>query len=171
MTQQTIEIIVSPAGATTVTTKGFAGAWHRFAPDGAAGVLVVNLHLDAGSAEGDQRARSEQVDQLLAALAERAPDQALIVAGDTNLKPERADRPLDAESFDRLLAATGLRDSCRELDCPEETIDRVLLRSGSRVQLKPLRWSRPPEFVTEQGEDLSDHRPVALQLTWDRLKE
>ena len=25
MTQQTIEIIVSPAGATTVTTKGFAG--------------------------------------------------------------------------------------------------------------------------------------------------
>jgi hypothetical protein len=29
MTQQTIEIIVSPAGATTVTTKGFAGTLCR----------------------------------------------------------------------------------------------------------------------------------------------
>ncbi len=156
------------AGSDCLTSKGFASAWHRFGANAAAGVLVVNLHLDAGSADGDQQARREQVEQLIAALDARAADRALIVAGDTNLKPERADRPLDAASFDRLLAATGLRDSCRTLDCPEESIDRVLFRSGAEVQLTPLRWSRPPEFVTEQGEDLSDHRPVAVLFSWAR---
>ncbi len=159
---------VFDSGSDCLTTKGFASAWHRLGPNGAARVLVVNLHLDAGSADGDQQARREQVEQLIAALQARAADQALIVAGDTNLKPERADRPLDAVAFDRLLSATGLRDSCRALDCPQESIDRVLFRSGPAVQLTPLRWSRPPEFVTEQGEDLSDHRPVAVLFSWAR---
>lgn len=156
------------AGSDCLTTKGFANAWHQLGGNETNRVLVVNLHLDAGSAEGDQRARREQVEQLVGALDELAPDDALIVAGDTNLKPEREDRPLDAESFDRLLAATGLRDSCRELGCPEESIDRVLFRPGPALQLTPQSWSRPPEFVTDQGEDLSDHRPVAVRFVWGR---
>lgn len=141
--------------------KGFTRARTRLA-DGAE-VDVYNLHMDAGSCQGDLRVRGAQVQQLLEELSAYSSGRAVVVAGDFNLSP---DRPEDEEVLNRLLSQASLRGACREVECRDEGIDRVLYRSSAAVRLEPLRWQRPDDFVDGDGVDLSDHRPVAVQLGW-----
>jgi hypothetical protein len=151
-------------GADCLTHKGYSVARHELAP--AIFVDVYNLHLDAGSEEGDQQARQAQVEQFLEGCLAKSDGEAIIVAGDTNLKPEREDRPLDAVSFDRLLTEAGLKDACREVGCPEERIDRILFRSSRELRLTPIAYNRRDDFVDPEGNDLSDHLPVEVRFSW-----
>src|SRR3989338_3004215 len=122
-------------------------------------VDVYNCHMDAGGSTGDGNARDSQILQLAQFLEARSSYRAVIVACDTNMDEE------DQSQLEQMLLLTGLKDSCQELDCPEpDRIDRIFYRSGSWVQLEPTRWYIPNNFVNEKGEDLSDHKPVAVDF-------
>jgi endonuclease/exonuclease/phosphatase family metal-dependent hydrolase len=146
-------------GGDCLTKKGFTVAEHRLAEG--VRIDVYNVHMDAGGSAGDRAARARQVDQLLAALETRSADQAVIVAGDTNMDAQ--DEPL----LDHLLAAAGLEDACRNLGCrTPRMIDRVLFRGSEQVRLEAVHMDIDPRFVAEDGQDLSDHKAVGVVLRW-----
>ena len=101
-------------------------------------------------------------------LRARSRDRAVIVAGDTNL---RLSVPEDAETLDRFLAVTGLRDACRRFGCGEERIDRVLVGSSPHVELDVLGWWADRRFVDSKGEPLSDHPAIGVELSWQKLSD
>lgn len=152
------------AGSDCLADKGFSLATHSLAEG--VELTVVNLHMDAGGDEVDANVRSTQVDQLLDVLIAQSPGGALIVAGDTNMKPARS--PVDEASFARLLETAGLTDACRALDCGDERIDRFLFRSGQSFQFQPTRWAIDGTFVDGAGLDLSDHQALAVDFAWER---
>jgi hypothetical protein len=141
-----------------LTEKGFSVATHELAP----GVMVdvYNLHMEAGSCPADIENRSTQSDQLIAAIATHSAGRAVIVAGDTNSRLARD------SGLQRLFDEAGLVDSCLAVDCGDEHIDRVMLRSSDTVSLEVESWSLPSEFVDDMGNDLSDHVPVLVRLKW-----
>jgi endonuclease/exonuclease/phosphatase family metal-dependent hydrolase len=147
-----------------LTPKGFSYARHQLS----SGVLlaVYNLHMDAGSCDGDFAARGVQVDQLIADLNGRSAGQAVIVAGDTNLSDGRSQ---DMDMLDRLMTDAGLTDACRSLSCGQEELDRVLLRSSGTLTLEALSWAIATEFVDPSGHDLSDHPAVRVEISWESL--
>jgi len=152
-------------GSDCMTDKGFSVA--RVHLSKKVSLTVYNLHMDAGDCDSDFEAREIQRQQLVADLAARTPGEAVIVAGDTNLKGWK--RPRDEAILDQLLADTGLEISCRTLSCPVEIHDRIMYRSSSRLTLTPTTWSQPAEFVDSEGYDLSDHKPVRVDFSWEEL--
>lgn len=145
-----------------LTTKGFSVSAIELA-DGLV-VDVYNLHMDAGGCDGDIHARRVQTEQLLEKIRARSVGKAVIVAGDTNLKRSRPD---DVESLEHLLSEANMREACLFLDCGQEIHDRVLFRGSDSVSLVPLSWDHPPHFVDAEGDDLSDHKPVAVRFRWE----
>jgi hypothetical protein len=142
-----------------LTPKGFSFARHELSP----GVFVdvYDVHLDAGNASGDVRARDAQLLQLSSAILRHSEHQAVIVAGDTNVRRGRR------ELLSGLEARNGLSEACEILHCPEpRRIDRVFYRSSPTLTLNPLSWATDPSFVDEQGNALSDHLPVAVDFEW-----
>jgi len=152
-----------------MTTKGFSAARHELREG--VYVDVYNLHMDASGDEEDQLARAAQTEQLLIEIAARSSGNAIIVAGDTNLKNDRPDRPLDKETLDRLLGQAELQVACRTVNCGDERIDRIMYRSSASLTLRPTDWLMPPEFVDSQDEGLSDHEPVQVPFSWEFLAE
>ena len=105
--------------------------------------------------------------RLVSEIASRSGDAAVSVAGDFNL---HVDREEDLATFDLLRDGAFLTDACAALSCGSTTIDHVLFRSGGGVTLEASNWRQPPEFVdAETGEDLSDHIPTAVRISWRRL--
>ena len=144
-------------GADCLTSKGFSVVEHHLA-DGVV-IDIYNLHMDAGGSVDDQAARANQVDQILADIATRSANEAIIVAGDTNLGA--SEPPLD-----KLLNDAGLTDTCRALSCGDERIDRIMFRSSTNLTLTPSNWRIATEFVDGGGTDLSDHKAVAVDFAW-----
>ena len=145
-----------------LATKGFSRARTELAPG--VHVEVYNHHAEAGGSEGDEEARAAGFEQLAEHIAALGPDVPLIVAGDTNL---HGGDPLDESVLHAFYERSGLRDACSQLGCPDSRrIDRVLLRSSERVQLEPVEWWLPPEFVDATGRRLSDHSAVAVRVRW-----
>jgi len=155
---------ITDNGSDCMTTKGFSVARHELGE----GIYIdiYNLHMDASGDEEDQQARAAQTEQLLIEIAARSSGNAVIVAGDTNLKNDRPDRPLDKVSLERLLSQAELQVACRTLNCQDERIDRIMYRSSASLTLTPTDWSMPPEFVDNLGEGLSDHEPVLVPFSW-----
>jgi endonuclease/exonuclease/phosphatase family metal-dependent hydrolase len=154
------------SGSDALARKGASLAWHGLAPG--VSLLVVNLHADAGHAEGDLAARRAQFAQLASHIDACARGRALVIAGDTNCR--RSD-PRDAAILDAFAAALGLTDA-NVLVGEAECIDRVFFRAGAAgegsVALRPLHWRFAEEFVDEAGRPLSDHRAVCVEFTWRR---
>lgn len=146
-----------------MTDKGFSAAQVHLSKK--VSLTVYNLHLDAGDCDTDFEVREAQVQQLTADLAARSPEEAVIVAGDTNLKGWK--RPQDELILDQLLSDTGLSVSCRTLSCPTEIHDRIMYRSSPDLTLTPTSWTQPAEFVDPEGLDLSDHKPVMVEFSWE----
>jgi endonuclease/exonuclease/phosphatase family metal-dependent hydrolase len=129
-----------------------------------------NTHHEAGGGEEDEAARLSQVDQVIAAVAARSSDHAVLYTGDFNLHPEDAEDAEDAEPLARYDAA-GLARSCDLLDCAEPNhIDQVRLRSSPTLEVWPIEWSRETVFVDGEGADLSDHPAIAITLGWRRVE-
>jgi hypothetical protein len=147
-------------GSDCLTDKGFYRAVHTLSEG--IEVDVYNLHMDAGGSPEDIAARDAQVAQLVAYILMHSLDRAVIVAGDTNMDEE------DEASLQALLAAAGLTDVCRALDCGEEyRIDRVLYRSSTRIELTPMAWAIDATFVDSLGNDLSDHEALGVVIGWE----
>ena len=150
------------SGSDCLAAKGFTHAVHELAPG--VEVIVYNTHLDASGSDEDQAARSAQVDELLASL--KSHDAAVILGGDTNLKPSRG---IDGETLSRLRAQGKLDDACLALDCGDvERIDRVYFRSSASVRLEAVSWQVDRRYVDADGKDLSDHEAVAVHIRWQR---
>ena len=152
-------------GSDCMTAKGFAYAAHELAP----GVFldIYDLHMDAGHEAGDLEARTEEVDQLLAALRARSAGKAVIVAGDWNLS---SNRPRDLENLDRMLAAENLGDACLTLHCGVERVDRILFRESDSLKLRVVDYQVETErFADEAGRQLSDHHAVSAVFEWESL--
>jgi endonuclease/exonuclease/phosphatase family metal-dependent hydrolase len=129
---------------------------------------VYNVHADAGRGDADVTARAKQFVQLKDHILATTAGEAVIVAGDFNLQ---GFGPGDEPILQDLINATGLTDTCRELDCREERFDRVLFRGGSTVALEPLSWAIVREFVDGAGADLSDHKAVNSVFRWTSITE
>lgn len=127
-------------------------------------VDVYNLHMEAGGCTEDLTARAEGVETLIAFALEHSEGQAIVMGGDFNLHVVRDEE--DGVLYDHLMTALGLRDACWDVDCGDERIDRFLLRDSDQVALTTTAWSVPREFVSPEGEDLSDHKPIAIELQW-----
>jgi len=150
------------SGGDCMTTKGFSVGRHELAP----GVFldVYNLHMDASGSNEDIAARKAQAEQLADYIENASDGVAVLVGGDTNLK---ATRPEDLVTLEEFLSKTGLADSCRAISCGDERIDRIMFRSSPGLELEPLEWSIPDEFVDENGNQLSDHLPVRVIFSWN----
>jgi endonuclease/exonuclease/phosphatase family metal-dependent hydrolase len=141
----------------------------------AAGVTVhtYNVHADAGRSPMDEWARRSNFEQLVAFIRARSNDQAIIVAGDTNL---HLSSPEDAATFAHFVAALELVDGCGGQDDDHEDgirydengIDRVLFRSSVRTQLAVSSCRRDSRFVDPHGRALSDHAAIGAEFSWRR---
>ena len=145
------------------TPKGFTVSTQRLSKGVA--VQVYNVHLDAGLAPADGRAREAQIEQLMSAIAARSRGAPLILAGDTNIPPSQR------ELLIRFEQRTGLVDVCAALRCSDpERIDRVLFRSSAALHFAAKKWQIDPRFVDARGRPLSDHLAVSVELDWTTLK-
>lgn len=142
-----------------LTPKGYSVARQTLGAD--LELDVYNIHLDAGGGPADEQAREAQIEQLIDAIAQRSRGRALLVGGDTNLRSRQYGL------IARFEQATGLRDACATLHCPERArIDRIFYRSSSTLTLEPRSFRLDPRFVNSRGEPLSDHLPVAVEFDW-----
>lgn len=147
-----------------LATKGFSFARVELAPGVTAD--VYNLHGEAGSCPEDAVQGRLGMRRLAEFIGTWSAGRPVLVAGDFNL---RWNNPEDVEALQILVDQTGLTEACLALDCGDERIDKVFYRSSETVQLVPLTWTVPPEFVDPSGEDLSDHEPVAVRFEWSGI--
>lgn len=152
---------VFSANSDCLANKGFSVAEVTLAEGARA--HVYNVHADAGKGRGDKRSRAREYAQLARYVRRASRGEAVIVAGDTNLKGGDA---ADERTLARFLRQTGLRDACRSLGCGDERIDRVLFRGSSRLSLRPTTWELDGRFVDPAGRALSDHAAVAVTMAW-----
>ena len=152
------------AGADCLASKGFSVARHELAPG--LTIDIYNVHYDAGGDRGDVCARADQVAQLVSFIKDYSVDRAVIVAGDTNMKPSR--RSEDAPTFEALLSGAKLQDAADFLQIGIDEIDRFLFRSGPNLRIAPVRWRRADEMVDADGKDLSDHEAINVDFVWRR---
>ena len=150
--------------------KGFAMVRLALLPD--VTVDVYTLHAEAGGTERDQELQAEDFELLADYIEEHSEGHAVILGGDTNLHTD-SDHPdaaagADTEIWTTFLERTGLTDTCAALDCPEtDAIDKIAVRDGANLDLTPTAHDFPRErFRTEDGEDLSDHPPLVVEIEW-----
>lgn len=163
-------IIPDGGAADCLAMKGFSVATTTLA-DGHV-VDVYNLHAEAGGSRADQVLQVENYAQLAEFLIAHSVGRAVVLAGDTNLHidavppdPDAADRGI----WEEFLAATGLTDTCVELACgDDDSIDKAAYRDGPGLDLTPVSHTYPQaDFLGPDGEDLSDHLPLAVRFAWD----
>ena len=153
------------AGADCLASKGFSVARHELA----AGLTidVYNVHYDAGGDRADISVREDQVAQLVSFINDYSVNQAVIIAGDTNMKPVR--RPEDVPALKALLRDAKLQDAADFLQIGIEEIDRFLFRSGPNLQIEPVHWRRADEMIGPNGKNLSDHEAIKVDFVWRRV--
>lgn len=139
--------------------KGFSTAHTTL--DDEVELLVVNLHAEAGGGPHDVGARTQGF-ALLATVIAEAPG-AVLVGGDTNLKPD--EREGDRAIYDDFLAVSGLVE-VEQQDPERDHIDRFFYRSSPVLELEPVEWAVATEFVDDQGNDLSDHPAIRTGWHW-----
>ncbi|MGE0145739.1 MAG: endonuclease/exonuclease/phosphatase family protein [Planctomycetota bacterium] len=147
-----------------LANKGILRVLHRIvvAPSrGEHDLEVLTVHMDAGDGPSDRAARRRQFAQLERFVDTTTADRAVIVAGDFNATPsDDADRA----QLDAFCAACSMHDVGRELGFDDHQIDRVLFRSGRRLELVPQEWRVATEFVDDHGEPLSDHPGINVRF-------
>jgi hypothetical protein len=141
----------------------------------AAGVHVdlYTLHAEAGGTAEDQALQAEDFDQLADYIEEHSAGQAIILGGDTNLHTAGSHPDgsggADAAIWQAFLDRTGLVDTCAAaIGCTSPgAIDKVAIRSGGGVTLEATAHDFPVErFRAPDGDDLSDHPPLVVELDW-----
>ena len=150
--------------ADCLAEKGFSMARTTFAP----GIVVdiYNHHAEAGGGEDDAQARATGYAEFTQFIQANSAGNAVIIGGDTNL--HRND-PVDGPLLEGFQSTNELTDACQFLECGTESIDRFLFRNSDTVELTPLTWRYADEFVTSEGDRLSDHYAVHVGFRWDRL--
>lgn len=159
-----------------LSNKGFIYALVELAE----GVYLnaIDVHMDAGYDALSVLARADNFRQLAEYINKNLDDgRPLIVQGDFNFKFKRE---LKDDMYGNLLAPTGLKDVWAELSnngiydtsdpafdrtAPGDDLDRVLFRSGDRMQIAPVSKTVPP-LTGENGERYTDHSPMLTEFEY-----
>jgi len=144
-----------------LSEKGFSLARTEISPG--LWVDIYNLHAEAGGGEMDIIAREAGIAQFIDYVLNTSAGNAVIIGGDTNLHLDDAS---DLILINDIISKLQVEDVCDFVGCGIESIDRFYFRSNDKIDLKPLSWRFAPEFVTTDGEDLSDHKPVHVSFQW-----
>jgi len=168
-----------------LTPKGFTFMRERLAE----GVYVdfYNLHTNAGTNDGDEASRADNLNQLTDFIKTHSAGNAVVVMGDTNTRYTRA-----ADTIAEFGAANGLTDAWVQLIrggsapakgsdpllCDQtgstvpntcEVVDKVLYRGSKLVSLNATSYNNEhAEFLTDDGLMLSDHDPITVGFSWSR---
>lgn len=143
-------------------TKGLLALRVRL-PGGAV-LDVYNSHLDAGKKRKrvrDQSTRDRQLAQLESAIRSFSGDGALILAGDFNVREDRAN-----PSLDRFVEMLGLRESeaRTDLDRWRPRCDYIFYRGDARTEIELVDSGEASEFQDESGRPLSDHPAIRARF-------
>ena len=125
---------------------------------------AYNVHADAGDDPSDIDARRRNFAELELFILNRSRGHAVIVAGDTNLSVVSSSA--DASTLEHFSKSTGLVDACEHVSCPDTEIDRVFYRGNGNVELGATGWWKDLRFVTPDGQELSDHPAVGVEMVW-----
>jgi hypothetical protein len=168
-----------------LTPKGFSFMRERLSE----GVYVdfYNLHTNAGTNDGDEASRADNLAQLTTFIGTHSAGNAVVVMGDTNTRYTRA-----ADTIAEFAANNGLTDAWVQLIrggsapakgsdalvCDQtgttvpntcEVVDKVLYRSSKLVNLNATYYNNEhSSFLTSDGLMLSDHDPLTVKFSWSR---
>ncbi|WP_369227691.1 jacalin-like lectin [Streptomyces sp. R39] len=168
-----------------LTPKGFTFMRERLAE----GVYVdfYNLHTNAGTNDGDEASRADNLSQLTDFISTHSAGNAVVVMGDTNTRYTRT-----ADTIAEFASANGLTDAWVQLIrggsapakgsdalvCDQsgatvpntcEVVDKVLYRSSKLVSLNATSYNNEhAKFLTADGLMLSDHDPVTVGFSWSQ---
>jgi hypothetical protein len=156
--------------ADCLAMKGFAVV--RMTLTDGVEVDVYTLHAEAGGTDEDQRLQAEDYDQLAAFVEEHSAGRAVILGGDTNLHTDTehpdAEGTADTGIWEAFLERTELTDACAATGCADTgSIDKLAYRGNDGLTIEATSHELPRErFRDPEGEDLSDHPPLAVTLAW-----
>ena len=122
-------------------------------------VFVLNTHLDAGRSTSDRKVRADQLNQILAKVEKVIDGEALIVAGDLNL---RWNDPQDSHLLETFKKDLGLLDSFGGVK-NRPSLDYILYRNGTDTTLEVLEVGIDPDFQYD-NKPLSDHPALFIRL-------
>lgn len=135
----------------------------RVAADDGTELDVYTTHLDAGQGDDDQAARQAQLATLTQAVGDWSAGRAVLLGGDFNLNWQaRSQR----EALTAFAAGLGLRRV--PVEVPGRAIDHVLVRDGQTVRVAVIGAGYAPGFVQSDGQPLSDHPPLSVQVRTSR---
>ncbi|MGY4928922.1 jacalin-like lectin [Streptomyces sp. 900105755] len=166
-----------------LTPKGFTFMRERLAE----GVYVdfYNLHTNAGTNDGDEASRADNLSQLTSFISTHSAGNAVVVMGDTNTRYTRS-----ADTIAEFASDNGLTDAWVQLIrggsapakgsdalvCDQsgatvpntcEVVDKVLYRSSKLVNLNATTYNNEhAKFLTSDGLMLSDHDPITVGFSW-----
>ncbi|MFJ5643267.1 jacalin-like lectin [Streptomyces sp. NPDC093223] len=168
-----------------LTPKGFTFMRERLAE----GVYVdfYNVHTNAGTNDGDEASRADNLSQLTSFISAHSAGNAVVVMGDTNTRYTRA-----ADTIAEFASSNGLTDAwvrlvrggsapakgSDPLVCDQsgptvpdtcEVVDKVLFRGSRLVTLNATSYANEHAgFLTSDGLMLSDHDPIAVGFSWSQ---
>ena len=125
-------------------------------------VFILNTHLDAGRSTSDRKIRAEQLNQILSKIEKVTNEEALIIAGDLNLRRKDPQDSLLLEAFKEDL---GLIDSFEGVKSDENrpALDYILYRNGTDTILEVLEVGEDSDFQYN-NKPLSDHPALFIRL-------
>ncbi|EOD47151.1 Mannose-binding lectin [Neofusicoccum parvum] len=166
------------SGSDCLTPKGFT--FMRVKVDDGVWIDVYNLHTDAGTEDGDEAARTANVQQVADYIDTWSTGNAVLVFGDTNSRYTRT-----ADNIALFTTQNGLTDAwvqiehagtppSTELLCANpsttdacETVDKLFYRGSSLVSLTATDFQyASTKFLQANGSILSDHNPILIDLAW-----
>ena len=118
--------------------------------------------MDAGREPSDRKARAEQLEQIIAKLKQETKGEALIVAGDLNLRWDDPEDRILLEAFKKEL---GLLDPIKgvQKNSGWQILDYILYRNGKETTFKVLEAGEDINFENEKG-PLSDHPALFMRF-------
>ena len=125
-------------------------------------MFILNTHLDAGRSTSDRKVRADQLNQILAKVEKVIDGEALIVAGDLNL---RRNDPQDSHLLEAFKKDLDLLDSFEgvKTDKNRPSLDYILYRHGTDTTLEVLEVGINSDFQYD-NKPLSDHPALFIRL-------
>jgi len=158
-----------------LTPKGFT--WNRIRLEEGVYLDIYNCHTGAGDVEAAYDARRKNVTQLVNYINANSVGNAVLLTGDWNCRYTR-----NEDNIRLVSSSTGSTDTWVQLikngiaptqgsaplvcdglvtDFECEVVDKIFYRSNNFITLNPLEFTyEDAEFRDENGNMLSDHRPV-----------
>ncbi|KAF2091354.1 endonuclease exonuclease phosphatase family protein [Saccharata proteae CBS 121410] len=161
-----------------LTPKGFT--FMRWTLDDGIYIDAYNLHADAGTEDGDETARTANIQQVADYIDTWSTGNAVLVFGDTNSRYTRT-----ADNIALFTTQNNLTDAWVELElsgtpptvedvCSNpaqsltcEVVDKVFYRPSTFFDLSATSFAYDAaQFLSANNSVLSDHNPLLVSFSW-----